>query len=172
MEFTKTASPATLNSVIGWWHSHHNFEPFWSQDDSKTFNNLVDLSNSCFGVVVAFPKDGSNKLLIRSRYDFYTKGNVYMSIDDINVEVEASKRDFKINSKTVQAEIEDKVVEDAREWRQCAMCQGTGVVSTPKPRSVPTPDETYCGYNEFDIDEYPDYNKEFKRKSSIWDYFG
>lgn len=136
MEFTKTASEDVLNSVIGWWHSHHKHGTFWSPDDSKCFERLAQLSNMCVGVVVSFKRNKPG-MEMRWRVDFVHRDGDYISIDDIQVMIPPTpiKRSKQLMRQLFQMnqEIKDKVVDNNTYFEECSACHGTGYMSTGIP---------------------------------------
>lgn len=122
MDFTKNASVKKLKSVMGWWHSHHNMGTFWSSSDTKCFERMCNLSNFCFGVVVAFRKNG--KMVSKSRLMIKDKQDRMLDIDDIQPHIETEK--FEVNFTKIKDEITDLVNIDTRTWVVCPMCHGQG----------------------------------------------
>jgi len=141
MDFTKNASCKMLSSVIGWWHSHNTMNTFWSKDDDKCFQRLCNLSDMCFGIVVAF-KGNIRKggMSYKCRLDSKLKNGNYVSVDDIepflDVPIDFSK---EVDVGKIYEEIEEKVEEDDRDWQECGCCGGTGfiVVETTKRKGLP-----------------------------------
>lgn len=134
MELTKNAKPKLLKSIIGWWHSHHNYSTFWSIDDDNCFERLCDLSDFCLGVVVAFK--GRNKLDSRWRLDVKDKNNRRISVDNISPEIRSISR-YIIKISQIRQELSDKVMEDNRQWKPCPYCRGTGQIEiTPRQDTV------------------------------------
>ncbi len=130
MDFTKNASAKVLSSILGWWHSHHTFNTFWSFDDNRCFERLCNLSNFCLGVVVAFGK--GDKMASRWRLDVKDKNNVRISVDDIRPEVLTTKS-FHIDVNSIKDDLANLVKFDNREWKVCMHCGGKGQVEIKQP---------------------------------------
>ncbi len=122
MDFTKNASAKKLKSVMGWWHSHHNMGTFWSLPDTNCFERMCNLSNFCFGIVVAFDKKGI--MNSRSRLMVKDKQGRMLDIDDIQPNIEIRK--FDVNFVKIKNEVKDLVNIDTRTWVVCPMCHGQG----------------------------------------------
>lgn len=125
MDFTKNASAKMISSVLGWWHSHHTFNTFWSFDDNKCFERLCDLSNFCLGVVVAF--DGKDKMKSRWKLDIKDKNNNRISINNIRPEILATKS-FHIDVSQIKEDLANFIKVDNRQFVICNHCSGTGQI--------------------------------------------
>lgn len=124
MELTKIASNDTLKSIIGWWHSHHNFGTFWSTVDDDCFERMCNLSGVCLGVVVAFKK---GEMKERWRLDIKNKNSIRVSIDEIKVDY-YFRNQYLLAIKEIQDDIKQFVKPDNRVWLQCPHCRGSGVL--------------------------------------------
>jgi len=125
MDFTKNASAKVISSVLGWWHSHHSFNTFWSFDDNRCFERLCNLSNFCLGVVVAFK--GKDEISSRWRLDIKDKNNKRISIDNIKPKILSTKK-FHIDVSKLKDDLFNFVKYDNREFIVCNHCNGTGQI--------------------------------------------
>jgi len=67
MSILATKNPKKISMLKGWWHSHNDFQTFWSATDDECFENFINAGcNITYGVVVN--KDGS----IKARVDIKT----------------------------------------------------------------------------------------------------
>ena len=128
-EFTKTASPDELASVIGWWHSHGNYLPFWSIDDGSCFERICNLTNMCVGVVLSL---NGKKTAMKWRIRIKTKNGKDIDMDELKIITEATGKQLMKNYlKTLGSlvnEIATKVKKDYRIWETCPYCNGRGKV--------------------------------------------
>ena len=145
MDFTKNASAKTLSSILGWWHSHHTFNTFWSFDDNKCFERLCDLSNFCLGVVVSFK--GKDKIASRWKLDIKDKSGQRMSIDNIKPEILETKS-FHIDMGKIKDDLNDMIKIDNREWIICNKCGGSGQIEI-KPDVKLCADDDSILYSEY-----------------------
>lgn len=140
MEFTKTATPKQLESIIGWYHSHGHGMPFWSRVDDECFERLYKfLNNLCIGIVVATKPNEA-----RLRIDTKIKGE-RITIDDITPEVIGkdekpwlSKKDKKLIKEKVKVQKSTLskcktctkcggLGHHYKTLRQCPRCEGLGI---------------------------------------------
>lgn len=126
MDLTKNASPRVLDSIIGWWHSHHNMSTFWSHQDDLCFERLAKLNGVCVGVVVAFDK--KRKLEERWRIDMISKSGVLISIDEIKVDKYISNK-YLVALDEIKTDIKNLALDDNRVWYCCPTCDGNGYVT-------------------------------------------
>jgi proteasome lid subunit RPN8/RPN11 len=108
MDLTKNGSPKLLNSIIGWWHSHAKFDVFFSSVDDECFKRLSEFSGLCAGIVVNSKK--IKKMPMKCRVDFKTRDGKYISINDINAEIQESFFNF-ISEDRLKEEIKEKIKE-------------------------------------------------------------
>lgn len=90
--------PEYAEKVRGWWHSHYNFNVFWSGIDDKTFRAFVNVMPRAYGIVVN--KHG-NAL---ARLDIKCKNGKVMTFDEIKL-----KRPRVAIDKKLMAEAKKKV---------------------------------------------------------------
>lgn len=62
MEQVAMRRPSKFEMLKGWWHSHNNFDTFWSGVDDECFENFLETNNNVYGIVVN--KAGSMKARI------------------------------------------------------------------------------------------------------------
>lgn len=132
MDFTKNSDAKTLKSVLGWWHYHVEHGTFWSPEDNSTFRKLAELSNFCLGVVTSITKDlKEGEMDMRCRLDTYRYDGTFMSIDNIECEIDEPKF-FKYNWSKIKSEVKEKVKEDNRYYIICPHCKGSGTIQKVK----------------------------------------
>ena len=142
MQFTKDNDDDVLSSVIGWWHSHHNFIAEYSLDDEKTFKRLCEFfGGMCVGVVV------NKKEEFRWRIDFQTKNGKYVNIENFDVNVVGkTKYHFTVeDATTIQTDVNivdgDEVCVDYG-IEICPRCRGSGVIEARRYLKDSKKDET------------------------------
>lgn len=132
MTITKEWEADKLASVVGWWHSHCNYDVFWSFVDDKTFERMCNMSGFCFGIVVAFHK---GKMEHKCRLRLTNKIGVQLDIDDVPVKIEES---FSLMDssfyKGIREEKQRLVHDDSRIWRTCPTCRGEGFVAEKRKK--------------------------------------